>query len=868
MPFNFDFKNTDVFLAVKRGNFFLFRFARILRNASLILLALAFLSAVLALLNFTSSAAAARMLVLFLSFCLIFWNIDLFTEAKIKKPKSPLDIADAALNPDNYNLADFLSFDMARIVLETMNFCKKKRIPICSAALFYFSVKFSKDINLVCFRLGLSPKKLQSDLKNYLEKMSRLPDNRGSSTAPSSGQKQDVAKSTFSDDFQKTIQFALKASVDRQHNIVGEKEILVALAKQDEFFKKTLVDFDLKPEDVDNLTFWLDSAEDVNERNKKFWTSENLLRKGSMGKGFSSGYTLTLDKFSTDWTSVVSKWRVREIIGHKKEVEEVEVILAKSSYANALIVGEAGTGRKSIIESLAQKCYFGTSLPQLNNKRVVELDTVLLSAQISDFEKLESTLDQIFSEVVSSGSVILVINDLENFVGQKVQKAGSFDISGILSKYLPLQNFQFVGITSFEGLHRDIEKESSFASLFEKVEVSEVTEAETINILQTDALELEYSRKILVLYPSIREIVNLTARYMPSLPFPKKALDILDEAVVYVQKLKEKVVLPHHIAEIISKKTDIPVGKMEVKEKEVLLNLENLIHNRIVNQEEAVSEISIAMRRARMGISSKTRPMGTFLFLGPTGVGKTETAKALAQIYFGSEKKMITLDMSEFQAISDIPRLIGATSPVEMQGLLTTPVRETPFSLVLLDEVEKAHPNILNLFLQVLDEGHITDGQGRKVVFSSTIIICTSNAGADMIFKQIEANQPLEKDKLLDSLFEKNIFKPEFVNRFDATVIFHPLTKDNLMKIAQLSLQGLQKSLKEKDIDFEITDSLKEKIVELSYKPEFGAREMRRVVQDKVENVVASALLSDKIKKGDKIQINSENFEIIINPPK
>lgn len=678
----------------------------------------------------------------------------------------------------------------------------------------------------------------------------------------------EVAGESFSTGFQKTIRSALNISVERQHDSIGEKEILVALAKENEFFKKTLVDADLKPEDVDNLTLWLDSAEDLMERNKKFWTRENLLRKGSFGKDFSSGYTITLDKYSIDWRKAVSQWRFMEIIGHTKEIEETEVILAKSALANALIIGDPAADRKSIIKAIAQRCYLGTSLPELNNKRVVELDTVALATQISDFEKLESTLDQIFSEVVASGNVILVIDNLDNFVGQKVQKAGTFDISGVLSKYLPIPAFQFIGLTSYEGLHKNIEEDSSFANSFEKVEVVEVTEKETINILQSVALDLEYAHKILVLYPSIREIVNLTARYMPSLPFPKKALDILEESVVYVQRLREKVVLPHHIAEIISKKTDIPVGKMEVKEKEVLLNLENLIHSRIINQEEAVSEISIAMRRARMGIASKTRPMGTFLFLGPTGVGKTETAKALAQIYFGSEKKMIRIDMSEFQAISDIPRLIGATSPIEMQGLLTTPVRETPFSLVLLDEIEKAHPNILNLFLQVLDEGHITDGQGRKVVFTSTIIICTSNAGADIIFKQVESQQAIEKDKLLDAIFDKNIFRPEFVNRFDATIIFHPLTKENLLKIAQLSLQSLQKNLKEKDIDFNITEALKDKIVELSYKPEFGAREMRRVVQDKVENAVAQALLSDKIKKGDKFEINSENFELIVNPVK
>ncbi len=836
---NFDFKNTNIFKAVKMASFPLFGFSKFLKNLFFVLLMLSVILAAASLLGLASLHSALRPLALFLSFYLIFWNIYLFSELKIKRPD---------LNPDSDNLAELLSFDSVKIVADAIKFCKKRKIPVNSTALFYSAVKLSKDINLICFRLGLYPKKLLADIKNYLEKTQK-----------------GASQNDFSEDFENTMKTALKVAQDRQHKTIGEKEILVALAKEDEFFKKLLVDSDLKLGDVENLTLWLDSAENSMEKSKKFWTKENLALKGSLGKDFSSGYTITLDRFSTDWRRVVSKWAFREIVGHKKEIEETEVILAKSELANALIVGETGTGRKSIIQALAQRCYLGTSMPQLNSKRVVELDPVLLAAQIPDFEKLESTLDQIFSEVVSSGNVILVVDNLENFVGQKAQKAGAFDISGILAKYLPIPSFQFVGITTFEGLHKNIEENSSFASFFEKVEVGEVSESETINILQNVALEYEYKNKILVLYPAIREIVNLTGRYMPSLPFPKKALDILNEAVVYVQKLKEKIVLPHHIAEIISKKTDIPVGKMEVKEKETLLNLENLIHQRIVNQAEAVKEISIAMRRARSGIASKTRPMGSFLFLGPTGVGKTETAKALAQIYFHAESKMIRIDMSEFQAISDISRLIGATSPVELQGLLTTPVRETPFSLILLDEIEKAHPNILNLFLQVLDEGHITDGQGRKVVFTNTIVICTSNAGADMIFKKVGAGEPLKKDELFDSLFEKGIFKPEFVNRFDASVLFHPLTKENLLQIAQLNLQSLQKNLKEKDIDFEITEPLKEKIVELSYKPVFGAREMRRVIQDNVENAVAEALLSDKIKKSDRFQINPETFGLVVN---
>jgi len=290
-----------------------------------------------------------------------------------------------------------------------------------------------------------------------------------------------------------------------------------------------------------------------------------------------------------------------------------------------------------------------------------------------------------------------------------------------------------------------------------------------------------------------------------------------------------------------------------------------LIHQRIINQEEAVKEVSTALRRARAEVTVRNKPMGSFLFLGPTGVGKTETSKALAEIYFGSEERMIRLDMSEFQAVGDIPRLIG--SPEE-KGLLTTQVREDPFSLILLDEIEKAHPNILNLFLQVLDEGHLTDGLGRKVDFKNTIIIATSNAGYQIILEAIKEKVEWSgvKEKLLDYLFEKAIFRPEFINRFDAVVVFRPLSKENLLDIAELLLQKLKKNLAQKDIDFVITSALKEKIAELGYDPTFGARQMRRVIQDKVENVLAQAILAGQLKRGNRAEVEPEEFRLKINP--
>ena len=857
---NFDIKKTAVFRAVKTERFFIFRFSKFLEKFFLYLFILSLFLVALSLFDLFSGVFSLQLAVTFLAFSLLFWELSLFSELKLKSAslqEHNLNLSDVILAPDNYNLAEFLNFEACKAVQGAIKFCRKRKISeINSTSLFYSSVKDGKDIKLICYRLGLDVKKLQGDLKNFIEK-SKRPVNPTES---------------FSDDFKSTILEAAKVCVDRGKKSIGEKEILVALARCDEFFKKVLIGADLKEKDVENITLWLDSIENAIEQNSKFWTYKNLSKHGSLGKDWASGFTVTLDQYSIDWRSVVSRWTFKEIVGNQREIEQAEMILARDNLSNVLLIGDPGVGRKSIVQAIAQRCYLGINLPELNNKRVVELDMVSILAQIQDPEKLESVLDRIFQEVLFAGNVILVIDELQNFVGGE-RRPGAVDITGILSKYLPMPKFQFIGITTYDGLHQKIEQNSSFLQYFRKIEVPEVSEAETIKILQNFALELEQKNKILILYPSIREIVNLTGRYLPSVPFPKKALDILDETVVYVLMQKEKIVMPHHVAKVISDKTEIPVGKMEFKEKEVLLNLENLVHQRIVNQSEAVKEISIAMRRARAGIASKKRPMGTFLFMGPTGVGKTETSKALAHIYFGRaasaqgsgepREKMIRIDMSEFQAVSDIPRLIGSVSPIEQQGLLTTPVRENPFSLILLDEIEKAHKNILNLFLQVFDEGYITDGQGRKVIFTNTIIICTSNAGAETIFKEVESGRAIEKQKLLNELFEKRIFKPEFINRFDATVIFRPLTKDNLLAIAQLMLDGLKKNLKEKEIDFEITEPLKEKIVELSYKPEFGAREMRRVIQDKVENSVAEALISDKIQKGDKIEIDPETFEVV-----
>jgi len=348
-------------------------------------------------------------------------------------------------------------------------------------------------------------------------------------------------------------------------------------------------------------------------------------------------------------------------------------------------------------------------------------------------------------------------------------------------------------------------------------------------------------------------------------PFPKKAIDLLNDIIIYEMRYGRTspgIVLPEEVAAVVSEKVEIPVGKTEEEERTLLLNLEKIIHKRLINQDEAVNEVANALRRARADIQRKEKTIGNFLFLGPTGVGKTETAKCLSGAYFGSRKRMIRLDMSEYQAPDSIKRLIGGE---EEPGYFTTQVREDPFSLILLDEIEKANPGILNLFLQVFDEGHLTDSLGRSINFKNTIIISTSNAGAEVIRQAIKQGKDLInfKDEFLDEILRKGIFRPEFLNRFDAIVLFRPLLTEDLYKIAEIMLGDLKEGLRAKNIDFITTPELIKKVSQIGFDPEFGAREMRRVIQDKVENNIAKAILSLKVKYGSRIKIDPDTFEIL-----
>ena len=834
---NFNLKEAAIFQAVKWHP--VFRFARVLKKLFLILFIFTFFAFLFGFLTESFSQNLNSNLfslsIIFLVFGLGCWIKETFLNSKLKKPKLKIKLGEALLEPEKYNLAEFLSFEVAKAIWKSKN---------NSTWLFYNLLAENPHLNFIFSRALLSLKEIKKVLKDYSPP----------TTVPAFGWAP----------LEAVIFESLKTAQKKGNLRVEVEDMMGALAKHDLIFKKILINSNLKVEDIENLTWWLEDLEEKIAESKKFWEWKNLIKRGTLAKEWTAGYTITLDRYSIDISEIVKRRGFPEIIGHQKEIEAMERILSRREINNVLIIGDPGSGRKSMIEALAIKSVLGESLPEVNFKRVLQLDLPSLLAQTESHEEVESILDTIFRETISAGNIILVIDEFHNFIGG-VTRPGVIDISGVISSYLPLPQFQIVALTTFEGLHKQIEQNPSVLSLFEKVVVSEILERETLMLLENLALILEYKYKKFISYLALRNIINYCSKYLPAKPFPEKAMDLLDEVMVYLAQTKDNVLLSKHVAKIVTEKTQIPVGEIEIRERKILLNLEALIHQRIINQEEAVKEVSAALRRARAEVTIRNGPIGCFLFLGPTGVGKTETSKALTEIYFGSEKRMIRLDMSEFQAIADIPRLIG--SPGE-EGFLTTEVRERPFSSILLDEIEKAHPNILNLFLQVLDEGYLTDGLGRKVNFKNSIIIATSNAGYQIILEAIkqEAEWSGVKERLLNYLFEKGIFRPEFINRFDAVIVFKPLTKENLLDIVELLLQKIKKNLAEKDIEFLVTKPLKEKITELGYSQIFGAREMQRVIQDKVENILAQALLSGELKRGYRVEIDPEEFKLKINP--
>jgi len=637
---------------------------------------------------------------------------------------------------------------------------------------------------------------------------------------------------------------------------VDDVDILMALFTTDEILHQILFGFEVEEADFLAVALWELQREHDRTRRAKFWSRERLLDISGVGKDWSAGYTVNLDRLAVDITAGVEFKRPPEhLYGHRRQISQMERLLVRSSGgSNVVLVGEPGVGRHTFLRAFAARVRSGETLSPLRYRRVMQIDSSAVLGGTGNQSDILQKIVILLNEAVAAGNVILVINNIDAFLDPQPE-VGRLNATEALLPYFQ-SSLRVVGITTKRGYQETIEKHPQLQEILSKLEIAEPTPAETLEILEDETPRVERRTGVWFTYLALEEIVSLSQRLIQNIPNPEKALELLQETAVYTAtNVPSGVVGPEQVQRVVTLRTKIPVERVQGQEKEILLNLETVLHERVVGQEDAIRQIADALRRARAGISSGKRPIGSFLFLGPTGVGKTETAKALAAAYFGSENRMIRLDMSEYQGNEGVSRLIGEVG--SGSGLLTEAVLAEPFSLILLDEVEKANPKVLDLFLQVLDDGRLTDAMGRTVSFTNTMIIATSNAGAELIREIMQGGRnPAEaRESILDSLQRQGIFRPEFINRFDGVIIYQPLNEAVLTKIAGLLLRELNVRLKEREVSVKITPELTDAVARGGYSVEFGARPLRRYIQEHIENYVARGLISGDIKRGDLIEI-------------
>ncbi len=651
---------------------------------------------------------------------------------------------------------------------------------------------------------------------------------------------------------------ALQVAQAESHQRVRPGDLFVALTLIEPSLNSLIDELGIKTEDLLNIVYWYSL---IRPKQEKFLDTSNFVFSGGVGKDWIFGYTRYLNRFSSDITELVRLNNKKlKYIGHKQVIEKVEKSLLSSRGGNIVLVGPEGSGKETSIYGLARRIVLGQSPGNLKLKRILKLDLESVLAGANSRGEIISRLNQVFREAEKVGNLILFIDNFTNLLSGK--SLGQVDASQVLLPYLNSGSFSVIGTAEPGRYHRYIENSLALNQRMVKIDFEEPSYQEIIRILEDQVPILEQRANCFFRYLAIKEVVYLANKYIFDQPNPQKSLNLLDKVAT---ENVNQIITKEKVREVASNLYKIPVGEASKREKKKLLNLEDALHQRVVNQNQAIEEISNAMRRSRAEVGQKgKKPIGSFLFIGPIGVGKTETAKALADNYFGGESKMNRFDMSEYQNKHDTYRLLGDREESGRPGQLSEVLKTTPHSLLLFDEIEKAHPDILNLFLQILDEGVATTTQGKRLVFSNSIIIATSNAGAEFIRKKIKegVDSSTISEEILDYLMDKGHFKPELLNRFSSVVSFSPLTKKQIEKIAQIKLNKLSNQIKsEKDIEIKFGPRVPSEIASRGYNPEMGARPMERTIEDLIENLIAKKILAGELSRGDSLTIGVEDFE-------
>ena len=737
------------------------------------------------------------------------------------------------------------------------------------------------------------------------------------------------------DDFtprtKRILQIAVMEAARMGHNYVGTEHLLMALLEEsDSYAMRFLNELGAKAEDiVKKINDALGSGDSDEE--KGGYGMPGAGKAGSKGKS----NTKTLDQFGRDLTAVAAQGGIDPVIGRQNEIERVIQILSRRTKNNPCLIGEPGVGKTAVVEGLALKIASGNVPELLKGKRVVSLDLTGMIAGTKYRGDFEDRIKNAIDEVKKAGNVILFIDELHT-IGGAGSAEGSADAANILKPSLARGDFQVIGATTINEYRKYIEKDAALERRFQPVMVGEPSEEEAVEILRGLRDRYEAHHKVKITDEAIEAAVKLSSRYIADRYLPDKAIDLIDEAASRVRllaytapedlqelekQLKEleqekaaavneqdfehaakvrdeekevkqhleeqkqlweeknaKVsgeVTPDDIAHVVSSWTGVPVVQLTEEESERLLKMEDILHKRIVGQDEAVSSVARAIRRGRVGLKDPKRPVGSFIFLGPTGVGKTELCKALAEAMFGDENAMIRLDMSEYMEKHTVSKLVGSPPGYvgyEEGGQLTEKVRRRPYSVILFDEIEKAHPDVFNMLLQILDDGRLTDSQGRKVDFRNTVIIMTSNVGARLITEKqgslgFASNETEESDfqKIRDTVMEelKKTFRPEFLNRVDDIIVFNKLNSNDIQEIARRMLKTLQKRVDGLNLTLSFTEEAIKAIAEAGFDPVYGARPLRRAIQSKIEDKLSEKMLEGKMEQGKPLLCDYKNGEFV-----
>ncbi len=633
---------------------------------------------------------------------------------------------------------------------------------------------------------------------------------------------------------------------------VDVTDLLLAVLRADDGLQELLLDLGVDLRKVENVVEWVRVQDLLRQRGKRFSSAAALKPKGTMDRAMTAVATPYLDRLSRDITRAAAFRQLAPVVGRDAEIAATFRAI-EGGRKSVVLVGRPGTGRTAIIEGIAQRMVEEDVPAVLQDKRLVSLDVAQLVSGAGASEAQERLLGALY-EVARAGNIVLVVEDVAGMVGITAGSSESIDLSRVFANELARGYFFCVTTATPEAYANAIER-SPLGQALVKVDVPEVGEDAAIRILEAKAGNIEYRNGVWFSYGAVEAAVKLSGRYLHETTLPEKAITVAREVAQAVRKAKGKdaTVTAEDVAALVAEKTSIPLTQVTAEETEKLLGLEERMHERMIGQDRAVASVAAALRRARAELREQDRPIANFLFLGPTGVGKTELAKTLAAEYFGKENAMIRLDMSEYQDKASLYKLIGEPAG-KAGGILTEAVRRQPFALVLLDEIEKANPDVLTVFLQVMDDGRLTDNVGRTVDFTNVILIATSNAGSQYVQDSVRAGTAIEviKEGLMNEHL-KGSFRPEFLNRFDDIIVFAPLTEAEIARVARLMLAKVGKRLEEKGILFEVTDEAVAELAKAGYDPVFGARPLRRVIQDRVDNAIADAVLRGKLVRRDKI---------------